>query len=165
MDLTDELRTARGVLSSGALVLGIVLFVLLLAGPLGGIDFTGEPPEEFRDGNATVTVEEPTTDRLEVTDGRFGTPVVYLRIPDLVANVEHVEQRPRLVYEVSVPAFAFEHRETRTLTSTGQVTVPMRDRGFEQVPEGTHEGRIVVRVQSTDGDWTIVDRPVEVVVR
>ncbi len=145
-------------------VLAVVVFVLALASPLVGLSLTESGSDNFQDGTATITVEQPTTDRLSVTAGRFGTRAVYLRVPDLVATVEAVSGQPRIIYEITVPELGVELRETRVVDSTGTVRVRMEDRAFERLSAGAYDARLVVRIQSTDGDWTVRDRPLEVTV-
>jgi hypothetical protein len=159
----DWIRTLRTVTDDGFLVvLAMVVFVLALASPVVGLSLTESDPSNFQDGTASLTIEQPTTDRLSVTDGRFGTPVVYLRLPDLVATVDAISGQPRIIYEITVPALDVELQQTRVIDSPGTVRVRMSDRAFERLPSGTYDGRLIVRVQSTDGDWTIRDRALEV---
>jgi hypothetical protein len=143
---------------------GIILFVLVLSGPVGGVDFTGEPTT-LDDGNASVTVAEGSTDTLTVSEGRFGTNVTYVRIPDAVLDVESVRGQPRVVYLVTVPNLSVDKQSRRYIESTGRLTVPMSDRALPNRPAaGTYEGRMVIRVQSFGYDEVVLNRSVEVTV-
>ena len=137
---------------------GIILFVVVLSGFVG---FTGDR-HELGEGTATVTVVEPTQETLVVTEGRFGTGATYLRIPDLVVDVEQREGRPRLIYRVTVPELEIDEQETTLLPASGRVRLPADDVGFEDVEPGTYDGHLVVRVQSFTNDTTVLNRSVEV---
>lgn len=145
-------------------VVGFILFVLLLSGPVGGVDFTGEPTT-LGSGNATVTVVEPSTDRLTVSEGRFGTNVTYVRIPDAVLNVEQFRGQPKVVYLVTVPELDVDRQSRRYIESTGRLRLPVEDRALLTRPEsGSYQGRLVVRVQGFGYDRVVYNRSVEVMV-
>jgi len=145
------------------LTLGIVLFVLLLSGPVGGVDFTGEPAT-LGDGNASVTVVEPAASQLRVTEGRSGTNVTYVRVPDAVVDVERVTGQPRIVYSISIPGLV-DRQATRYVESTGRLRVSLADKARPTPPEpGTYRGTLTIRVQSFTGETVAVDRRIEVVV-
>jgi len=148
---------------SAWLTVGVVLFVLLLSGPVGGVDFSGEPAS-LGDGNASVTVVEPTPEQIVVTEGRFGTNVTYVRVPDAVVDVEAVSGRPRIVYTVSISGLA-ERQGTRYVGSTGRMQIPVADQAVPTPPDpGTYEGTITIRVQSFTGQTVVLDRRIEVVI-
>lgn len=134
------------------------------------VGLAGAQPAELGDGTATVEIISPTEDRLVTDPGRFGTAATYVRIPDLVAEVSDVTDRPRLVYEVTVPALDIDIQRTRLLRDTGRVRIAVPDRAVPpgdstvaQLPDsGTPAGRIVVRVQSFSEDRTIVNRSIQV---
>ena len=139
---------------------GIIVAVLLVTGPIG-VNVTGEPAA-LGDGTATVTVLDPTGDRVPITDGRFGTAVSYVRIPDLVVDVESVSGQPRLLYIVRVPALGLDEDNSRLVRSTGRLRVPLRDRAVNQEVSGSYSGRLIVRVQSFSGMQTVSNRSIEV---
>jgi hypothetical protein len=141
-----------------------VLFVLVLAGPVGGVDIVGEPAT-LDDGNASVTVVADSVDSLTVSKGRFGTDVTYVRIPDAVVDVDRVRGRPRVVYLLSVPNLSVDKQSRRYIESPGRLTIPMRDRALPERPAaGTYRGRVLIRVQSFGYDDVILNRSIEVTV-
>jgi hypothetical protein len=143
-------------------VVGVILFVMILSGPGSGIDFSRDRTS-LGDGTASVTVVEPTDDRVQVTAGRFGTNVSYVRIPDLVVDVQSVDGRPRVFYQVTVPELGIRKQNSAVVRSTGRMRVPLSDRA---VPPGTAvddaTARIVVRVQSYTGQTVVLNRTVGV---
>lgn len=149
--------------SAERLVVGVVLVTLVVSGPVVGLDFT-EPADELGEGTATLDSVEAPDRQLRITDGRFGTEANYLRIPDLVADVDEIEGRPQIVYEVIVPGLDVKRRSTEVVSSSGTVRVEMADRALDSVPEAPHRGYVVVGVQSFSSDVTIANRSVEVVV-
>lgn len=161
----DEYEVAVSRQSAAVLsTVGIILFVLVLAGPAGGIDLVGDPTT-LEEGNASVTVVDGSTDTITVSEGRFGTNVTYVRIPDAVLNVDRVQGQPRVVYLISVPNLSVDKQSRRYIESTGRLTVPMSDRALPNRPAaGTYDGRIVIRVQSFGYDEVVLNRSVEVTV-
>jgi hypothetical protein len=143
-------------------VVGVILFVMVLSGPGSGIDFSRDRAS-LGDGTASVTVVEPTGDDVRVTDGRFGTNVSYVRIPDLVVDVESVDGRPRVFYQVTVPELGIRKQNDAIVRSTGRMRVSISDRA---VPPGAEIGgstaRFVVRVQSYTGGTVVMNRTVGV---
>lgn len=143
-------------------VTAVILVVLLLSGPGSGLDFTGERTSLGK-GDATVRVVEPSTEAIPVTNGRFGTSVSYVRIPDLVVDVSAVEGNPRVFYQVVVPSLDIRKQNDEIIRSTGRLRVPIYDRA---VPKGTTiegaEARLIVRVQSFSGGQVVLNRTVEV---
>lgn len=142
-------------------VLAIILFGMLLSGPAGGIDFARDRLS-IGDGTASVTVVEPADEPVRVTDGRFGTNVSYVRIPDLVVDVRSVDGKPRVFYQVTVPELGVRKQNERIVRSTGRLRVPISDRALPR--EVTADGataRLVVRVQSYTGGTVVMNRTVE----
>jgi hypothetical protein len=128
-------------------------------------DSTADQSADLGSGDATVeavTLE----DRLVVTDGRFGTGVAYLRIPEARVALAVVEGRSRLVYSVAVPALGFERVGDRTVgpRSPDTVTVGMSDRAvrYDAVDADAYEATMTVRVQSFSVDRTVFQRNVTV---
>lgn len=149
--------------SAERILVGVVVVTLVVSGPVVGLDFT-ESADELGEGTATVGSIEAPDRQLRITDGRFGTEAKYLRVPDLVADVEEIEGRPQIVYEVIVPALDVKLRSTEVVSSSGTVRVEMADRALDSVSEGPHQGYVVVGVQSFSSDVTLANRSVEVVV-
>jgi len=161
----DDPRNLAGRANVEHLTVGVILAVILLSGPVGGIDLTAPPSPGVGDGTASIDVLEPNGDTLGMTAGRFGTDVTYVRIPDLVADIERVEGRPRVRYSVSVPGLDVDRQETRTVESTGRLRIPLDDRAFWDPKSRTYEGRLVVEVQSFTETKTVLNRSIEVVPR
>lgn len=142
-------------------VVGVILLALVASsGALGGDSAAGQGSQAVGEGTATVAVESLPTDRLRIDDGRFGTGVRYLRVPDVRVRVEAVDADPRIVYRVQVPALGVDDAATRSLTGTAGQTVSVRgvDRAFDpgQVSADRYEAVVTVRVQSFDVDETVV---------
>lgn len=160
----EQAKELRTQLSLTWLVVGFIFFVLVLAGPVGGVDLTGEPTK-LGNGNASVSVVEPTTDSLTVSQGRFGTNVTYVRIPDAILDVERVRGQPRAVYLLSVPNLSIDKESRRYIESTGRLRLPLSDRALPRRPApGTYDGRMVIRVQSFGYDNVVLNRSIEVTV-
>lgn len=140
----------------------LVLFGMLLSGPVGGVDLAREEPS-LGDGTASVTVVEPDDGPVVVTEGRFGTNVSYVRIPDLVVDVTSVDGQPRVFYQVRIPELGIEKQNDRVVRSTGRLRVPVSDRA---VPKGAAvdgaKAHLVVRVQSYTQGAVVLNRTVEV---
>lgn len=160
-DADDRSSRLRTVLADSRLIVGVVAAILAITVLSGFLSFTAGAGE-LGDGTATVTVVEPTGDTLVISDGRFGTNASYLRVPDLVADVEQREGQPRLVYRVRVPELGVDSQQTTLLPASGRVRISMDDVAFEDVNAGTYDGQVVVRVQSFSDDTTVLNRSVEV---
>jgi hypothetical protein len=143
---------------------GVILAVLLITGPLGGIDVT-EETTALGDGTATVRILESGEREFAITDGRFGTNVSYVRVPDLRLDVESVSGQPRVLYIVRVPALGLDESNSRLLESTGRLRVPLRDQAVRTVSNESYEGRVIVRIQSFSGMETVRNQSIEVRVR
>ena len=142
-------------------VVAVVIGTLLLSGPAGGIDFGAERPS-LDEGTATVQVVSPGGEPISITDGRFGTGVAYVRMPDLVVNVSDLEGTPRLSYTVTIPELDIEKRTDRLVGSPGRISVPLSDRAIPDSEVADTEARIEVLLQSYSGQTTVVNRTVEV---
>jgi hypothetical protein len=144
------------------IVVAVVVIVMLLSGPGSGIEFARDRAS-LGDGTASVTVVEPPDEDLRVTEGRFGTNVSYLRIPDLVVDVTSLDGRPRVLYQVTVPELGIQKQNDDIVRSTGRMRVSISDRAL---PPGTDvdgtTARLVVRVQSFTGQTVVVNRTVDV---
>lgn len=146
--------------SGTVLTVVFVLGTLVATGPLVGLVDVGPAETGLGEGTATVeNVHLPTS--LSMTPGRFGTGVVYLRIPPAVVDLSSVDGRSRLVYRVAVPSLGFERIGTRTLDpGTTRTTVGMSDRAFApaRLAVSAYRVRISVRVQSFAIDRLVFDR-------
>lgn len=152
-----------------------VIFLALVAAGAGvssdgvtGVTSAGPTTAVVGDGTAEVSVVSLPADRLRIDDGRFGTGVQYLRIPDVRVRVDDVDGDPRIVYRVEVPALDVDEAATNSLTGrTGQtVTVRGVDQAFdpEEIPADRYDARVTVRVQSFDVDETVASTNVTVAV-
>lgn len=137
---------------------GVVALVLVTSGALGGV---GElEPSALDDGTATVAVETLPTERLHIDDGRFGTDVRYLRIPDASVRVSDVRGTPRVVYRVEIPALDVDQASSTLLTDDADraVRIPGTHRAFEsgEVREDRYAATVSIRIQSFSVDRTVV---------
>lgn len=142
-------------------VVGILVLALVASsGGIGGGTVDGQPSAEVGDGSATAAVESLPAERLRIDDGRFGTGVVYLRVPDVRVSVDDVQERPRLVYRIRIPELDVDDAATRSLAGSEGRTVTVRgvDRAFDpqQVGADQYEAIVTVRIQSFEVDETIV---------
>jgi hypothetical protein len=146
----------------------VVVVTLVLTGPLVGTVDVGAREDGLGDGTATVDAVSLAHDPA-VTPGRFGTGVVYLRIPDAETRLSAVEGRSRLVYAFSVPALGFERVGNRQVTpgSPESVSVGMADRAFPrgQLDRDRYTAVVEVRIQSFAVDRTVYADTVTVEVR
>lgn len=143
---------------------GLILATLAITGPVG-VDIVASGEERLGEGTASVTLVQPTGEEVRVTQGRFGSGVWYVRLPDLVVDVERVEGRPRVQYAVAVPALGVDRTETELLTAPGRLRVPVDDRALPDRPENsTYRGSVRVRVQSLTAEKTVLNRTVQVTV-
>lgn len=142
-------------------VVAVILVGMLLSGPVGGVDLAREQLS-LGDGTASVTVVEPDEETIRVTEGRFGTNVSYVRIPDLVVDVTNVDGQPRVFYQVSIPELGIEKQNDKIVRSTGRLRVPISDRAVSGDVATPTTARLVVRVQSYSGGEVVLNRTVEV---
>lgn len=146
-------------------VTALILVVVVVAGPPGVVDIVATDDERLGDGTASVTVLEPETNHLRVTDGRFGAAVSYVRLPDLVVDVDRVEGQPRIQYTIAVPELGVEKAVTRVVTSERRVHLSVADQALPGKPErAEYRGFLRVRVQSFTTEKTVVNRSLEVAV-
>jgi len=149
----------------GRLELGaisIVLVTLIVTSPVVGIlDVTERNPTTVGDGTATASVERLDTDALTIDRGRFGTRVMYLRIPEATVAVTDVRGRPRIVYRIRVPELGVDTTSTELLKSASPTSVRLgpRDRGLDPaaVSDENYHGIVTVRVQSFERDRTVYE--------
>jgi len=134
---------------------------------LGAVDLTPETRDRLGDGTAEATLVSEPDNGLYIDRGRFGTGVLYLRIPDAVVDVASVTGRPRVVYQVSVPGLDFERSATTRVDESGRVRIPMDARAFTytRIENDSYRAEIEVRVQSFETDRTVASRTVTVPVR
>ncbi|MDS0219823.1 hypothetical protein NDI54_00465 [Haloarcula sp. S1AR25-5A] len=143
-----------------------VVVTLVVTGPLIGVDAVKTQPTTIGDGTASVSsVDVPTTE-IRITDGRFGADVAYLRVPDASVTVDAVSGRPRLLYQVSVPALDVSLEDERILSAgqTGTYRLAPGDKGLAlSLPDqDAYNGSVQIRVQSFETDQTIVTENVTV---
>lgn len=150
-------------------VVGLIVLTLLLSGvTVGDGGFASRNPTVVGDGTASATVESLPTERLHVDDGRFGTDVRYLRVPDATVRVSNVTGTPRLVYRVQIPGLDVDESVTRLLREGQRGRVELRgvDVAFDPptVTADHYDGTVSVRVQSFEVDETVlrVNETVEV---
>lgn len=146
---------------STALTVAVVLAGTLLSGPVLGV-FTLDGPvgtDQLGDGTATVSSVSVDADRLVISDGRFGTGMAYLRVPDAVVDVERATGNSRLIYRLEVPALEIDTDSTAALASGRSGTHRLRidDPAFEHedVTAERYTATVAVRVQSFAVDETL----------
>jgi hypothetical protein len=141
---------------SVVVVLGTLVVTSPLVGGPGGATATAEL------GEGTATVERVhLTDSPSFSPGRFGTGVVYLRIPDAAVEFASTNGRSRLVYRLAVPALGFDRVGTAAVDSgTTRRQVGMSDRAFtpDTLDRGRYRMNVTVRVQSFAVDRTVFRR-------
>ncbi|MCU4799845.1 hypothetical protein OB920_05630 [Halobacteria archaeon HArc-gm2] len=147
-------------------VVGVILLTLVASSAGLGSDgvatvtTAGTTSAVVGDGTAEVSVVSLPSERLRIDDGRFGTGVQYLRIPDIRIRVNGVDGDPRLVYRVEVPALDVDEAATKSLTNRDGQTVTVRgvDQAFDpdDVAADRYDARVTVRVQSFEVDETVV---------
>lgn len=150
-------------------VVGVIILTMVASGGIGGDGgAAASDPIALGDGTATASIESLPTDQFRFDDGRFGTGVTYLRVPDVRVHVAEVRGAPRLVYRVRVPALGVDDSATKLLGHDGRRTVRIHgvDRGFdpESISQDRYTAIVSVRVQSFETDTTIlsVNESVEV---
>lgn len=143
---------------ASTLAVAVVAVVLVASGPLaGGLVQPSGTPTTVDDGNATVASVAVPAENLEITPGRFGTDVSYLRIPDAEVRLASVTDHPRLVYRIEVPALDVELTATKIVTDRGTHRLHLRDYGMDPatVTNGSYDATVSVRVQSFGLDRTV----------
>lgn len=148
-----------------ALAVGVVAVTLALSGPaVSAVSFGPSPGGELDDGNATVA-SASLDGTAALTDGRFGTGVAYLRVPDATVRLSAVTGNPRLVYRVSVPGLGVDAAATTGLgPASRRARVRVPDRAFEPatVDRDRYRGTLSVHVQSFAVYRTVLRRNVTV---
>lgn len=142
-------------------VVGVIVATLLASGAVfGASDADPGTQGEIGDGDASAAVESLPTEQLKIDRGRFGTGVLYLRVPDARVSVTDVRETPRLVYRVEIPDLNVDETATRTLRAgqTRTVTLSGTDVAFEpgSVDSGSYDATVSIRVQSFQVDRTIL---------
>lgn len=146
------------------LSVAVVLGMLVLTGPLVGSPGADRAASELGDGTATVRGVE-LTDSLSMSEGRFGTGVVYLRVPDVAVDFASTSGRSRLVYRVAIPDLGFDRVGTAPVDpTTTRRRVGMADRAFapDSLDRDQYRVTVSVRVQSFAVDRTVFQRNVSV---
>lgn len=141
---------------------GWIVAVLVVATTVAsGAAFAGDhrsAPAAFGGGTATASVERLPADEVRIDPGRFGTDVPYLRIPDVTMHVTDVSGRPRVVYDVRVPALDAKAVSTRPLADRGPGRLEVRGVDHALDPGAVSQDRygatVRVRVQSFDAVTT-----------
>ncbi|EMA25120.1 MULTISPECIES: hypothetical protein [Haloarcula] len=143
-----------------------VLVTLVVTGPLVGVDAVRTQPTTIGDGTATVSSVQLPTSEIRFTDGRFGTNVAYLRVPDASVTVDSVTGRPRLLYQVAVPALDISLEDEQVLSDgqSGTYRLAPGDRAVtpSSLERDVYRGTVLLRVQSFETAETIVAENVTV---
>lgn len=143
-----------------------IVAVLVVTGPLIGVDAVRPQPTTLGDGTVTVSSVQIETADIRVTHGRFGANVSYLRVPEASVTVESVTGRPRLLYQVSVPELGISLEAERILISgqPGRYEFGPGDSAIDPatVTRDTYDGTVRVRAQSFEMSEVVVSRNVTV---
>jgi len=143
-----------------------IVVTLLVTGPLVGVDAVRTQPTTIGDGTASVTAVDVATSEIRITDGQFGANVAYLRVPDASVTVDSVSGRPRLLYQVDVPALDISLEDERVLSAgqTGTYRLAPGDKGLSPsvLDQDAYNGSVRIRVQSFETEATIVAENVTV---
>lgn len=153
---------------SAALTIALVVAGALLTGPGVGVLIL-DSGDTIGDGNAEIQSVSVATDRLQIDQGRFGTGMAYLRVPDAVVDIVATDGRSRLVYRLTVPELGIERDATTTVRAgaTGRYRLAPQDIALdpEDVGAGRYDAVVTVRVQSFAIDRTVYNRTATVEVR
>lgn len=147
-------------------VTGLILLTLVASsGGVGSdavvhVTSTGTTSAAVGDGTAEVSVVSLPSERVRIDEGRFGTDVLYLRIPDVRVRADAVDGEPRLVYRVEVPALDVDEAATASLADRDGQTVTVRgvDQALDPDDVAAHQydATVSIRIQSFDVDETVV---------
>jgi len=144
----------------------LVLVTLVVTGPLVGVDAVRTQPTTIGDGTAAISSVQLPTSEIQITNGRFGTSVAYLRVPDASVSVDSVTGRPRLLYQVAVPALDISREDEQVLSEgqSGTFRLAPGDRAVQQssLERDVYNGTVLLRVQSFETAETIVAQNVTV---
>lgn len=142
----------------------VVCLSLLASGPaVGVLEPTRDRPATVGTGNATAADVRPSGG-VALERGRFGTGVLYLRIPEVRVAVASVTGHPQLRYTVDAPGLSVRESVTRVIDDPGIHRLALSDRAMppDSVSAGEHRVTLTVRVQSFDGDRTVFERTARV---
>jgi len=142
------------------LSVAVVLGTLVVTGPLVGGTDADRASTDLGDGTATIERVQ-LTDSPSFSPGRFGTGVVYLRIPDVAIEFSSTSGRSRLVYRVAVPGLGFDRVGTGVVgPGTIHRQVEMSDRAFapDTLDRDRYRVNVSVRIQSFSVDRTVFQR-------
>ncbi|MBV0903773.1 YbeD family protein [Haloarcula salina] len=143
-----------------------VLATLVATGPLVGVGAFEPRATTIGDGTASVGGVHVDTTQFRVTDGRFGTAVPYLRVPDASVTVDAVTGRPRLLYQISIPRLDASMTSERVFSTAGTYRLAPGDRALEPSSVGRerYNGTVRITVQSFEATETVYDENVTVAV-
>jgi len=143
-----------------------VLATLVATGPLVGVGAFEPRATTIGDGTASVESVRLDTTHLRVTDGRFGTAVPYLRVPDASVTVDSVTGRPRLLYQLSVPRLDVSTTVERVFWTDGTYRLAPGDRALDPSAVGreSYNGTVRITVQSFEATETVYAENVTVAV-
>ncbi|WP_434531241.1 hypothetical protein ACODNH_08245 [Haloarcula sp. NS06] len=144
----------------------LILVTLVVTGPLVGVDAVRTQPTTIGDGTAAISSVQLPTSEIRITNGRFGTNVAYLRVPDASVTVDSVTGRPRLLYQVAVPALDISREDEQVLSDgqSGTYRLAPGDRAvrWSSLERDAYRGTVLLQVQSFETSETIVAENVTV---
>jgi len=148
-------------------VVGLVLSVTLLSGPLvGAVDLSYErsafdysPDENLGDGTVDVTVRG-MPDTLYLVQGDYGAQSYRLQVPPASVDVTSVEGHPLLSYKIRFPAMGLI-RVTPTFLSPGDTGVMDLEIDSETyapdaVTEDEYEAQLIL-LKRENGTMTVIE--------
>ncbi|MFB6312001.1 MAG: hypothetical protein ABEH64_12580 [Salinirussus sp.] len=137
----------------------IMIVMALATGPAGPLTIplldTGQPPGT---GSAAVTiVAEPGQPIID--QGRQGSDVRYLRVPDIGIEVRDLHGNPTLTYTITVPALDYSRSSIHFLGQAGEgrhaVGLTEDALGAGRLGEGPYTGRLELVLRDSQGTRTI----------
>lgn len=157
------MSSPRSVVAAAALV---IVVAALAVGPLLGVATTDDAGERaVGDGTASVTVVDVPADPRFVT-GQYGADALYLRLDDATVDVNDVDGRPVVYYELRIPTIGYSLATGSVLSTgtTGQVSLTYEGDTFtpNRLTKDSYDGTVRVWIRTTDGVDVLYDKAVTV---
>lgn len=134
---------------------GLMLSVAIVSGPLvDGVDLTPEAGSDHLVcdlGTATVSVEDPPSDRVTIERERFGAETYAITADDAIVSVEGVDGCPRLVYRIQVPELGVDTRQMYFLEGIDEeeltISAPVHRFDPDEIQQETYRGTVSLELQ------------------
>lgn len=143
----------------------LIAAVTIISGPLvGAVDLTYERGSGITDdigsGSADVVVHS-LPESATISEGRYGSQTVYLRVPDARITLSNVTGQPLLKYDLDIPELGFSTGTTTFVTerSEGRKTLSIPRKTFDasEIERDRYEATVSILVRA-DGNTTVVDQ-------